>query len=146
MAKTCPSGGKGRPHWRRWVAAALISWIAAPVFAPLPWRMMMVEGAGPEAFAAAFMWTYVIGVPLAGLGVLVLLAAAFLGFAVVARWPWWLWALAGGGAGLAILGITVLRGGEAVTLDAPTLWFLSCGLVPGAAAAIIFRAILLRER
>jgi len=135
-----------RPSWHRWLFAALASWLSAPFFAPFLWRLQLVEGADISSLLAGLLWTYFIGLPFAGVGVVVLVIVSLLAFNKLASWPWWVWALVGGCFGFASFAFIVLPGGADTGIDLSGLFFLSSGLVSGAMASIIFRAVLLFQR
>ena len=131
-----------RPHWARWLAAAALAWLAAPLFSPFMWRFLMVEGIDMVAILAVGFWTYFIGLPLAGIGIVLLLLVTFIRYRQVADWPWWAWALAGAATGLTII-LTIILPDIEGSLTEPGLLLLLSGPVPGLAAALIFRHILL---
>lgn len=76
MPKSLPE--LSRPHWARWLAAAALAWLAAPLFSPFMWRFLMVEGIDMVAILAVGFWTYFIGLPLAGIGIVLLLLVTFI--------------------------------------------------------------------
>lgn len=133
-----------RPHWSRWFLATLVAWCACPLFAPLLWRMMLVEGAGLATFAAALLWTYFMGLPFAGIGMLALLLVSAVAYRLALSLPWWAWAVWGGGVGFVILFFMAVSPVPTdFDVDAPAVWFLSSAVVPGMMGAIIFRKILM---
>ncbi len=135
-----------RPHWARWLFATLCAWFAAPLFAPLMWRFLMVDGLYLEIFVTIILMTYLIGLPVAAIGVGVVLVTTLVCYSRVAAWPWWFWAIFGAATGLVIIipldrsHITDLPADEA------SLLALANGPVPGLAAALIFRRVLLGRR
>ena len=135
-----------RPHWARWLFAALSAWLSAPLFAPFMWRFLMIEGIDLPAFLAVGFWTYFIGLPIAGIGVVLLLVVTFIGFPWLAAWIWWKWAIAGASTGLAIISIIMRPDIEGFPKNEAGILLYANGPVSGLVAALVFRWVLLAKR
>ena len=136
-----------QPHWSRWALAIFISMLGAPLFSPLAWGMLGVEGADPPAFVAFFIWTYLFGLPMALIAVIIFSIIVRVFFNHFSRKPFWLWGASGAFVGLTFILPFVLNSfdmGNPGAVDYVQLMLFANGPVPGFAAGLIFRKILLK--
>ena len=132
-----------RPHWGRWLKAAFGAWFAAPLFAPFMWRFLIIEGVDVQAIFIVGFWTYFLGLPIASIGIVALVFVSLVWFDRVSAWHWWKWALSGAAIGLAIMSVIFRLDIRNFPLDEPGLLLVASGPMPGLAAALIFRRLLL---
>lgn len=135
-----------RPHWLRWLAATSVAILTAPSISPLSWFVVIAKESDLQALAVVFFWTYVVGLPLAVIGMVPVLLVSIIWFRSVAQWPPWKWSLLGAGVGLGI--VILLSGSDIVHLHyaIAIILLLLTGATCGAVAVLIFRAILLRHK
>ena len=131
-----------RPRWTRWLGAFFAAWLLSPIFAPLLWQGFAAEG--PSIIGIGLLFAYLIGIPLGGVGMIILFLITLIAFRFLARWPLWVWVFLGGAIGFAILAsFSLVPKQHDYTVKPPSqLWQLA-GVLPGAFAALIFRSILL---
>ncbi len=131
-----------RPHWPRWLLATLSAWLSAPLASPFMWRFLIVEGIDIQAILVVGFWTYFIGLPIADIGIALLLASTLIWYQSLAAWTWWQWAALGALSGLAIM-IAVMRPNlEGLPQNEAGILLLTNGPVAGMVAVLVFRRIL----
>ena len=104
---------------------------------------MIIEGVDVQAIFIVGFWTYFLGLPIASIGIVALVFVSLVWFDRVSAWHWWKWALSGAAIGLAIMSVIFRLDIRNFPLDEPGLLLVASGPMPGLAAALIFRRLLL---